>query len=190
MNIEGIYTIGYGERTFEQFSSLLENYQIDYLIDVRSKPFSKFKPEFSKAPLEYQLNLRKIRYVFMGDLLGGQPDDDSCYTEGKVDYKKIQEKDFYQQGIKRLKTAFDKNCRVVLMCSEMKPQDCHRSKLIGETLTNDLGIPMFHIDEDGEIKSQEKVVSLLTNGQYEIFNNFFTSRKSYKKQDPQNDESY
>ena len=33
------------------------------------------------------------------------------------------------------------------MCSEGKPEMCHRSKLIGATL-DELGIPVLHIDED------------------------------------------
>jgi len=41
-----IYTIGYGKRSIEQFIETLKKYQIAFLIDVRSRPYSQFKPEF------------------------------------------------------------------------------------------------------------------------------------------------
>ena len=47
-----IYTIGYGNRALEDFLTILEAHQIRYLIDVRSVPYSRFKPEFSKTSLE------------------------------------------------------------------------------------------------------------------------------------------
>ena len=54
------------------------------------------------------------------------------------------------------------------MCSEGKPEECHRCKLIGATLiTQD--IPVIHIDENGEQVPQEKVIERLTGGQLSMF---------------------
>lgn len=41
----------------------------------------------------------------MGDtIIGGRLKDKTCYTEdGKVDYEKVKTKDFFLQGIDRLK---------------------------------------------------------------------------------------
>ncbi len=175
----GVFTIGYGSRSIDDFVAILKKYQIEYLIDVRSKPYSKYKPEFSKDPLASRLSESGIRYVFMGDQLGGQPADGSCYTEGKADYFKIEEKSFYWNGIQRIVTAFEKNCRVVLMCSEGKPQDCHRSKLISETLTKKRNVNVLHIDEAGAVKTHHAVLSILIEGQLSFFDNAFTSRKTY-----------
>ena len=47
-----IYTIGYGSRSLDDFVSVLKTHDIGYLIDVRSAPYSRFKPEFSKNALE------------------------------------------------------------------------------------------------------------------------------------------
>ncbi|GAB7389377.1 hypothetical protein BSNK01_32150 [Bacillaceae bacterium] len=44
-----IYTIGYGHRNISEFISLLKNYGIQYLIDVRSKPSSRFNPDFCQG---------------------------------------------------------------------------------------------------------------------------------------------
>ena len=177
-----IYTIGYGARKIEDFLLLLKQHEINYLLDVRSKPYSKHSPDFSRSQLETRLIVAGIKYVFMGDTLGGQPDVLSCYTaDGRVDYEKVKEKDFYRRGIQRLRDAHEQGLRVVLMCSEGKPEMCHRSKLIGETLTDE-GIPVVHIDENGQLQSQQDVLLRLTGGQLGLPGldaPGFTSRKSY-----------
>lgn len=174
-----IYTIGYGSRSITELIEVLHQHKIAYLIDVRSAPYSRYKPEFSKAPLANQLERHDIRYVFMGDTLGGRPDDETCYVNGKVDYEKVKATEFYQRGIERLHTAFMQQQSVVLMCSEGKPEECHRCKLIGATLTTQ-DIPIIHIDENGDQVTQEKVVERLTGGQLSMFGeDAFHSRKKY-----------
>jgi uncharacterized protein (DUF488 family) len=180
-----IYTIGYGNRTIEEFIDLLNGYQIHYLIDVRSAPYSKFNPDFSKDPLRTILSEHQIGYVFMGDQLGGKPDDERCYTpDGKIDYDKLSRTDYYQAGIARLQKAQQQQFNVVLMCSELKPESCHRGKLIGETL-NEAGFEVRHIDENGELINQQAVIQRLTHGQLSFFEQTFTSNKKYLPDDPE-----
>jgi hypothetical protein len=54
--------------------------------------------------------------------------------------------------------------------SETRPQDCHRSKLIGNTLT-ERGILVKHIDEHDQPKEQDEVNQLVrgSNGQLPLF---------------------
>jgi len=115
--------------------------------------------------------------------LGGQPDDPDCYTaEGKVDYETCRQKPFFQAGIDRLSQAWQQGHAVVLMCSEGKPENCHRTKLIGRTLTAE-GIEVVHIDEADEPISQADVMLRLTGGQPSLFGDDFfnlTSRKRYR----------
>jgi uncharacterized protein (DUF488 family) len=174
-----IYTIGYGSRSIDEFVAMLHEYQISYLVDVRSAPYSRYKPEYSKEALAATLQAQGIRYVFLGDKLGGRPADPACYRDGKVDYEQVKLQPFYQAGLERVQQAFRQQVRVVLMCSEGKPMQCHRSKLIGASLT-DLDIPVVHIDEQGAPKSQEDVMYDLTSGQLSLFGDpTFTSRKRY-----------
>lgn len=176
-----IYTIGYGNRTLEELIALLQQYDIRYLIDVRTSPYSRFKPEFGKEALEQALRPQGIRYVFMGQELGGRPTDPDCYVDGKVDYDRVREKPFYQAGIQRVHTAWKKQLPVVLMCSELRPQECHRAKLIGETLTQ-LGLPVQHIGEQGQLQSHADVINTLTHGQLTLFGTqMFTSRQRYNE---------
>lgn len=174
-----IYTIGYGNRNIKDFIKLLTKYNIKYLIDVRSNPKSSYDQSFSRNNLTQILNDNGIRYVFMGDLLGGKPPEEECYTNGKVDYQKVELQPFYQKGIKRILTAYEKNLSVVIMCSELKPENCHRFKLIGKTLTEE-NVIVTHIDEFGELISHDEIIQRLTGGQLSLFEMGFTSRKQYK----------
>ena len=174
-----LYTIGYGARTLDEFLAALAANRIEFLIDVRTAPYSKFKQEFSKELLQHHVERAGIRYLFMGDTIGGQPKDPACHTDGKVDYDKVRAQPFFQAGIERLKKAFESRRRVALMCSEGRPEQCHRSKLIGEALAM-AGVPVSHIDEDGQLLTQTQVIDRLTKGQMDLFGQTsFTSRKRY-----------
>jgi uncharacterized protein (DUF488 family) len=184
-----LHTIGYGARTLDQFVAALRAHHIEFVVDVRTAPYSKFKPEFTREPLEAALRERGIRYLFMGDTLGGQPRDPDCYTEGKVDYDKVRQQDFFKAGLQRLCKAHQQGVRAALMCSEGKPEQCHRSKMIGEALAA-LGIPVRHIDEDDQALTQTQVMDRLTGGQFDLFGGpTLTSRKRYgpgREEEPEN----
>jgi uncharacterized protein (DUF488 family) len=184
MNQIPIYTIGYGARDMAAFLAVLRAHHVAYLIDVRSKPYSRYKPEFSKQAFEQHLKAHGMRYVFMGDTLGGQPDDPDCYTDGKVDYHKVSQKPLYQTGIGRLRDAWQQQVRVAVMCSEGKPEHCHRSKLIGVSLVAE-GIGIAHIDENDQLLTQETVLGRLHQGQSSLFGadfHPFTSRQRYARE--------
>jgi hypothetical protein len=67
-----LFTIGYGTRSVDQLIAILKSNGIELLLDVRSSPYSKFKPEFSKEILRLRLERAQIRYLFVGDTLGGR----------------------------------------------------------------------------------------------------------------------
>ena len=183
MEKKPLYTIGHGNRKPEDFLALLKDFGIEYLIDVRSQPYSKFNPHFNQNELKFFLERNGIKYVFMGDSIGGRPKDISCYdNEGKVDYEIIKTKDFFLKGLDRLKNAYSKDINVVVMCSESKPCECHRSKLIGKVLNTEK-IILKHIDENGKLKDQASVINQLNKGlsEFDLFGNAInsTSRKAY-----------
>ncbi|MFL5743227.1 MAG: DUF488 family protein [Niastella sp.] len=84
MEKKPIYTIGHGSRSADDFLTLLKEYGIEYLIDARSIPYSKFHPQFSKDALKTFLEQNGVRYVFMGDEIGGRPIDASCEQYSKL----------------------------------------------------------------------------------------------------------
>jgi len=192
MTAAPIYTIGYGARDVEALLAALKANRIQYLLDVRTSPYSSYKPAFSKNALRTFLEANGVRYLYVGDSLGGQPADQSCYTDGKVDYEKVSQKQFYRDGIERLLKASRLGERVALMCSEGKPENCHRAKLIGKTLTSE-GVEVLHIDEKDTLISQNDVLLRLMGGQPSLFGDdffTFTSRKRYQDPDTgSNDDS-
>lgn len=178
-----IYSIGHGNKKIEVFVAELKSFNIQYLLDVRSKPYSKWNPQFNKDQLEVALKQDGISYVFVGDKLGGLPEDRSCYDEkGKVLYDVLKKKDFFREGLKRLTTAQNKQIPLAIMCSESKPDTCHRSKLIGQELLKK-NISLLHIISCKQTKSQETVMNELTKGKgtVDLFGNEieFGSTKSY-----------
>lgn len=174
-----ILTIGYGGRSTEDLLATLKQEGVGFLIDVRSNPVSRFNPDFSAERLREKLHSCGIRYVSMGDSLGGRPEDGSCYENGHVIYARVQEKRFFKVGIDRLLKANAQGIRVCLLCSEIRPEDCHRSKMIGVSLV-DHGVDVVHLGPQGEHLTQAQVIARLESAQTEMFADGPRSRKSYR----------
>jgi len=164
-----LYSIGYGNRPWQSILNLLKAKNCEFLIDVRSSPYSKFNQSFGRESLLKLCQEAGIRYVFMGDTLGGKPTSEEYFdSSGKIDYIKLSETREFQFGISRLITAHNKKLVSFIMCSELRPQDCHRTKLIGSAL-KEHGVEIIHIDESGKDASQDEVIARLTGGQDDIF---------------------
>ena len=178
-----IYSIGHGNKDIRRFIEELKAFNVQFLIDVRTKPYSKFWPHFDRERLKTSLLNNSVKYLFLGDKLGGLPDDPSCYRDGLVDYDRLKSSTQFLNGIDRLVTADQKELNVAVMCSESKPEECHRSKAIGEVLA-ERNIVMVHILSEDSSKDQGTVMNELTGGKAgtDLFGNepSFTSRKKYR----------
>ncbi len=148
-----LYTIGHSNIDTDDLIKLLRQENIEVLVDVRSSPYSKYAAQFNKEHLIKVLEVSGIKYVFMGDLLGGRPDDKSCYINDKPNYDLIRQKDFYQRGLERLMKGIAQY-RVAIMCSEEDPYKCHRTKLIAKDL-HKMGVEILHIRGDGKTQKDE-----------------------------------
>jgi uncharacterized protein (DUF488 family) len=163
-----LLTLGYGKRSIGDVIDLLKQHQVSCLADVRSVPWSRYHPDFSQKALKEHLGRHEIRYLFLGRELGGRPDDPSCYVDGRVDYARCRERPAFVEGIARLRRGWEMGERMALLCSESKPENCHRAKLLGPVLV-DAGIGVTHLDEDGVPLSQSEVMVRLTGGQLGLF---------------------
>ncbi|MEM3252888.1 MAG: DUF488 domain-containing protein [Candidatus Micrarchaeaceae archaeon] len=142
-----MFTIGYSTRQLGKFIEMLKGHGIKILIDVRTVPRSKHKPEFNAESLPKPLRKCGIRYLHMKELGGlRKPDKDSVNTgwinasfRGFADY--MQTKDF-DDAIKRLMALADKK-NVALMCAEGNPFRCHRSLIADAMLVR--GYKVFEI---------------------------------------------
>lgn len=157
LNQVTVYTIGHSNVEFEKFLSLLRG--IEVLVDARSTPFSKYASQFNKENIKRGVESAGIEYVFMenedvGNVLGGRPNDDNCYENGKIIYRKIMKKEWYKEAISAL-IELASNKGTVIMCSEEDPYKCHRHHLIAQSLLKE-GITVFHIRGNGSKEKIEK----------------------------------
>ena len=146
-----IYSIGHSDHDLETFIDLLHAHMITTVVDVRSQPYSRWVPVFNKEHLARALARAGLRYEFMGDTLGGRPPDPGLYpsggVEGRPDYERVSETSQFRAGIRRL-VSLTRSARVVIMCSEGDPGNCHRSALITPALLRK-GVRVIHVRPDG-----------------------------------------
>ena len=140
-----IYTIGHSNDSLEYFLGLLRENGIDTVVDVRRIPYSRYARQFNRKNLESFLREKGIRYVFMGDTLGGKiTDPDLLNTRGEMDYTRITRSRRFLQGISRLEELIKNGGTIAIMCAEKDPLKCHRFFLISRYLTGK-GYDIRHI---------------------------------------------
>jgi len=156
-----IYTIGHSSMTQESFVDILKSFKIDIVVDVRSSPYSKFVSHFNRENIKKSLIENGMRYIFLGDYIGGKPRDKKYYENGKVNYRLISKSDRYSEGINRIIELNNEN-DIVLMCSEEDPYNCHRHNLITQTLVKK-GFEVIHVrknSSDKIIKHDKKDIQM------------------------------
>jgi uncharacterized protein (DUF488 family) len=126
---KSIYTIGYSVHSADSFIDILRKHNISAVADVRSQPYSQFKPEFNREKLKLILKQSEMAYVFLGNYIGARIDAPECYKNGKADYQLIAKHPFFRQGLERIRSGMQKY-NIALMCAEKDPVNCHRAILI------------------------------------------------------------
>lgn len=187
MDKQKLYTIGYTlfrnregidlERMFET----LKKYNVSYLVDVRSVPFSNqyqqcnsnnlkvagkhygvpylHIPELGAKASPQQEVFSKASDVFFDDIFpiaaSKRPEKNELHpTDEIVDFQKFRNDEFFLQGIKRIENAYDRNYTLALMCSEKEPINCHRYFLVSRKIEQMFGewIEVEHIVQNDNIE--------------------------------------
>ena len=157
-----LYTIGHSSHTPEHFIDLLQRHGIEVLVDVRSAPYSRYTPQFDRECLRDLVTAAAIKYLYLGDSIGGRPKDESHYDlDGHARYAKVAESPDFLDGIGRMERGAD-GFRVAIMCSEEDPANCHRRLLIGRVLI-ERGAELRHIRGDGELQTEAQVAAASGN---------------------------
>ncbi len=133
-----IYSIGTSTRTLEEFLSIIKEYKIDVLVDIRSFPKSRF-PHFIKGNLEKSLNSIGIQYFYLGKELGG-------FRKGG--YIAYMESENFGKGLELLE-EIGREKRAAFFCSERFPWRCHRRWVAGRLMQK--GWKVIHIIEKGRV---------------------------------------
>jgi uncharacterized protein (DUF488 family) len=157
--MEEVYSIGHSNHDIQVFIGMLHKFNISALADVRSSPYSRFAPQYSRETLKTTLAEAGIAYVFLGKELGARSDNPSCYINGKVQYERLAQQPVFKEGIQRIQIGINRY-RIALMCAEKDPLDCHRALLVARVLFNS-GIPVNHIHANCDLERHDQLESRL-----------------------------
>jgi len=156
--IRQIWTIGHSNHALEDFLDLLAAHGIEILADVRSRPYSRYVPHFSRDVLRESVTNAGLEYLFIGRELGGRPVNSSLYDdEGYVRYDAIAETPRFRAGIARV-LAGCARWRVALLCAEDDPTRCHRRRLVGRVLVEG-GVRLVHVRGDGTVVEEAELAA-------------------------------
>lgn len=159
-----IWTIGHSNHSFERFAELLRSERIEFIVDVRSFPYSRYAPQFNREQLEADVPRRAVRYLYLGAELGGRPTSEEHYdADGHALYGLMSEQASFRKAIERLIDGARRH-RIALLCSEGDPSHCHRRLLVGKVLTGS-GLELRHILTDGSVRVEAAVVLPTESGQ-------------------------
>jgi uncharacterized protein (DUF488 family) len=156
-----IFTIGYSSFSVDVFIKTLKKYKINAVVDVRSQPYSQFKPEFNRESLKKELLKNNIAYVFLGEECGARVTDPNCYIDGKVNYDLVAQNQKFKAGLERIKNGMVKY-NIVLMCAEKDPINCHRMILVCRNLQSS-GVQIKHILSNGRFEDHKNSEQRLLN---------------------------
>lgn len=150
-----LFTIGHSLHSIGDFVELLKVHNINFLIDVRSVPYSKYATQFDREALQDKLELSKICYSFMGQYFGARPSDQQMYdANGQVDFERVRASARFQRGIDNILLGLKKGYNITLMCVEKSPFDCHRAILVARAF-EERDVDVTHILADGTVQSQQ-----------------------------------
>ncbi len=85
-----VYTIGHSNHPLRTFIELLTTHRIEVVVDTRSFPYSRYAPHFRRSNLRLALRESGLRYLYLGNELGGMPTGQQFYDPaGRVDYSAL-----------------------------------------------------------------------------------------------------
>ncbi len=158
--LKPLFTVGHSILDFQNFAALLKDHAIQLVVDVRSTPQSARLPHFSQPAFEKLLGAEQIAYLFLGEELGGRPDDADAYrSDGLVDYGVRRKSYAFRAGLERLQNELQGRS-IAMMCAEEDPLECHRFLMVCPELTR-LGIVPLHIRKGSRIERQEEAENRL-----------------------------
>lgn len=145
---ETIYTIGHGRAAFSEVERLLDAVGVSTLVDVRSSPFSRRAPDFTRPRLEEACAAAGIGYRYLGRHLGGKPTDPGVLTpEGDPDPTRITATPGFAADLGLL-VELAQDGPIAILCSEEDPAHCHRATMIAPALVA-RGMRVAHLRHDG-----------------------------------------
>lgn len=154
------YSIGYDNRSLEEFIRLIRTHGINCIIDLRNSISINNDPVYDSQNLKISLNKWGIYYIFMGQEFAIQKEDlksDTGYLE------KLCRTDELKNGIERIISGMKKGYTIALMSKEKEPFNCFRGIFLSRLLEKH-GVKILHISGDGNLKPQKTLEEELVKG--------------------------
>lgn len=131
-----VYTIGFTQKSAEQFFELLNANNINLVLDIRLNNSNQLSGFAKEKDLKYFLSkisnvnyAHELRFSPTKELLDNYKNKRITWQEYEVIYKKLlKERNVEKVLEEEYKNKLDKIC---LLCSEARPEKCHR-KLLAE----------------------------------------------------------
>lgn len=125
-----LYTIGHSTYPVDHFLELIRKYNIQYVIDVRSIPYSRFASQYNSEVLKKDLRGINVEYFRMDKSFGARQTDIRYYnSDGYLDFELFRKSDAFIKGVQNIIKGL-KQYNIALMCTEKKPIDCHRAIMV------------------------------------------------------------
>jgi uncharacterized protein (DUF488 family) len=142
-----LYTIGFTKKSAEQFFTKLKAARVVRVLDVRLNNISQLAGFSKKEDLEFFLRaINEMGYAHLPELAPTQ-DILTAYKKQKGDWKVYEPLFLKLIRERRIEATLDKGMfhGACLLCSEDKPQHCHR-RLVAEYLAEKWGnIEIVHL---------------------------------------------
>ena len=161
-----IFTIGYSTFTINEFINLLKDYNINFVADVRSIPYSATFQDYNKDLLEARLKHDNIKYHNFKEEFGARQTDEQFFTDGYLDFTKFVKSEKFLNGVKEIINLINTGYKIVLMCAEKEPEICHRCIMIARYFYYELNYDVKHFATNGintDTLSQKDINKYLVN---------------------------
>ena len=156
MRISTVFTIGHSNQPAAEFLGLLKAQDVELVVDVRSKPYSRFR-HFNREALEDRLDGMRILYSHRGKELGGHPPQDKFYNEhGRVAYERLATLRTFRRAISKIVEESELYA-LALMCTEEDPEKCHRHPLLAVALL-ERGLRVLHLRRKGSVQDASEMI--------------------------------
>ena len=144
-----ILTVGHGNLPQDTLLRHLLDAGVERLVDVRSRPYSRWHPHFNRRRIAEAAEAAGIAYEWE-PALGGRPDDEALLTsDGAPDYALMAQHPPFLDAIDSLVATSDE-VGTAMMCSEGDPARCHRTLLIAPLFV-ERGVRVRHLLKDGSV---------------------------------------
>lgn len=142
-----IFSVGHSNKPFSVLLNRLQQHQVDVLVDVRKRPYSRYCPWYNRERVIPEVEAVGIKYQFAGDILGG------------FEYHDTHMAAFHARIVELVELSQQKN--VAMMCSEGQPYSkkhiCHRWWKLSQYISVHFPeVEIQHILLDGSVEKAHK----------------------------------